>query len=245
MQTNYKEDVVLLLTACINPNGMLYTVLQDIKLRKKQYIESLTFYLTQTQYKIVFVENSNIDISYLYQKEISEGRLECIIFNGNNFDRSLGKGFGEALILEYAFFHSKFITQCHYIVKITGRIIVENVLELIDSCRFNKKSVYCELLLREKKALSVFFIAHKEFYSLFLSKKHFINDSTNCYFEKVLFQSILEWRKRTGHKYNHFYLPIRLKGVSGSTGMVYSHGNRMKALLKYVLYSFYKSIIFS
>ena len=78
MLMNYMDDVVLLLTACINPNGMLYTVIQDTELRKKQYIESLTFYLTQTQYKVVFVENSNIDISHIYQKEISEGRLECI-----------------------------------------------------------------------------------------------------------------------------------------------------------------------
>lgn len=242
---NHKNDVVLLLTACINPNGMLYTVLQDIELRKKQYIESLTFYLTQTQYKIVFVENSNIDISHLYQKEISEGRLEYITFNGNNFDRSLGKGFGEALILEYAFLHSKFIAQCHYVVKITGRIIVENVLELIDSCLFNKKSVYCELGLRGKTALSVFFVAHKDFISLFLSKKDFINDSANCYFEKVLFQSISEWRKGAGHKYDHFYLPIRLRGVSGSTGMVYPYGNKMKALVKYVLYFLFKPFLFS
>ncbi len=242
---NYMDDVILLLTACINPNGMLYTAIQDTELRKKQYIESLTFYLTQTQYKIVFVENSNIDISHLYQKEISEGRLECITFNGNNFDRSLGKGFGEALILEYAFHHSKFIAQCHYIVKITGRIIVENVLELMGSCLLNKKRVYCELGLREKTALSVFFVAHKDFISLFLSKKDSINDSANCYFEKVLFQSILEWKKGVGHKYNHFYLPIRMRGVSGSTGMVYPYGNKMKALVKYVLYFFLKPFLFS
>ena len=30
MQTNYMDDIVLLLTACINPNGMSYTVVQDI-----------------------------------------------------------------------------------------------------------------------------------------------------------------------------------------------------------------------
>ena len=57
---NYMDDVVLLLTACINPNGMLYTTIQDTELRKKHYIESLFFYLTKTQYKIVFVENSNM-----------------------------------------------------------------------------------------------------------------------------------------------------------------------------------------
>ena len=49
------DDIVLLLTACINPNGMSYTVVQDIELRKKQYRESLSFYLTHTKYKIVLL----------------------------------------------------------------------------------------------------------------------------------------------------------------------------------------------
>ena len=91
----------------------------------------------------------------------------------------------------------------------------------------------------------MFFVAHKDFISLFLSKKDSINDSANCYFEKVLFQSILEWKKGGGHKYNHFYLPIRMRGVSGSTGMVYPYGNKMKALVKYVMYFFLKPFLFS
>lgn len=238
------DDIVLLLTACINPNGMSYTVVQDIELRKKQYRESLSFYLTHTKYKIVFIENSNIDISCLYQKEISEGRLECITFDGNNYDRYLGKGFGEALILNYAYIHSKLIAQSHYIVKITGRVIVENVIELIDSCSLDKKSVYCELGLREKTTVSVFFIAHKDFYPLFLSKRNLINDFSKCYFEKVLFQSILEWRKDIHHKYSPFYLPVHLRGICGTSGAVYPTGNRVKAFVKYILYLFFKRFLF-
>lgn len=237
------DDVVLLLTACINPNGMLYTTIQDKELRKKHYIESLFFYLTKTQYKIVFVENSNTDISSLYQKEISEGRLECITFDGNNYDRSLGKGYGEALILDYACMHSKLISKCYYIVKITGRVIVENVVALIDSCSFEKKSVYCELGLREKTTVSVFFIAHRDFYSLFLSHKNLINDFNNCYFEKVLFQSIVEWRKKGDHKYSPFYLPVRMKGICGTSGAIYPNGNKIKAFSKYLLYHFFKYFI--
>ncbi|RGZ18921.1 hypothetical protein DXA01_25180 [Bacteroides caccae] len=53
---NYMDDVVLLLTACINPNGMLYTTIQDTELRKKHYIESLFF---------LFNKNSNIKLFLL------------------------------------------------------------------------------------------------------------------------------------------------------------------------------------
>lgn len=39
------DDIVLLLTACINPNGMSYTVVQDIELRKKQYRERVCLFI--------------------------------------------------------------------------------------------------------------------------------------------------------------------------------------------------------
>ena len=37
--------IVILLTACVNPNGMSKTVLQDVELRRKQYVNALNFYL--------------------------------------------------------------------------------------------------------------------------------------------------------------------------------------------------------
>ena len=56
-------EYILLLTACINPDGMPFTCLADVGVRKKQYIEALNFYLKNTTRKIVFVENSGTDIS--------------------------------------------------------------------------------------------------------------------------------------------------------------------------------------
>ena len=38
-------EYILLLTACINPDGMPFTCLADVGVRKKQYIEALNFYL--------------------------------------------------------------------------------------------------------------------------------------------------------------------------------------------------------
>ena len=39
-----------------------------------------------------FVENTDYDISSYFTKEIGQGRLECLSFNGNDYDKSFGKG---------------------------------------------------------------------------------------------------------------------------------------------------------
>lgn len=53
-------EYILLLTACINPDGMPFTCLADVGVRKKQYIEALNFYLKNTTRKIVFVLEFNL-----------------------------------------------------------------------------------------------------------------------------------------------------------------------------------------
>ena len=122
-----KRRYVILLTACVNPGGMPFTVLNDTSERLRQYREALDFYLRETTQPIVFCENTLCDFSEDYKEHISSGRLEYITFDGNNFDKSKGKGYGEALIMEEAFRISKLLGQCDFVVKITGRLIVRNI----------------------------------------------------------------------------------------------------------------------
>lgn len=91
--------IVVLLTACVNPNGMSKTVLQDVELRRKQYVNALNFYLQETSLPICFVENTGFDMSCEFHSYIDSGRLEYLCFKGNNYDKSLGKGYGEAVII--------------------------------------------------------------------------------------------------------------------------------------------------
>ena len=103
-------EYILLLTACINPDGMPFTCLADVGVRKKQYIEALNFYLKNTTRKIVFVENSGTDISSSFKD--FQHRIEFLCFDGNLcFDKRKGKGYGEALILEYAMAKSEVSSQ--------------------------------------------------------------------------------------------------------------------------------------
>lgn len=231
--------MVLLLTGCINPNGMAHTSLQDPDTRKQQYICAIRFYLKNSQIPIVFIENTNTDISGEFFTADYSRRMEFITFNGNNFDKSKGKGYGEALMIEYALTHSKFINDNTYIVKITGRLIIENLEELIQEMK-SSECVYASLV-RGKYGLerkSFFFGAPKKFLEeYFLSDKDIINDNAGVYFENHLFNKGLEWVKDGGEA-KEFKRPILVNGISGSTGKKYptERNPRIKAWLRYYLH---------
>lgn len=218
------SNTVLLLTACIRPAGMLYTCLQDAEIREEQYKEALSFYLEQTDYKVVFVENTNADISYLFQSYIDAGRLEYLFFEGNNFDKTLGKGYGEALILKYAMEHSVFIKNAFFVIKITGRLKIENINELCQKVHLSEirgAILACNVRPSKKAGISYFFIFRKDFcYDYFLPYINEINDSKNRFFEHVLFESVLRC-KREGYRCQIFPLPIKVKGISGTKGKAY------------------------
>lgn len=105
-------STILFLTACVNPNGMAYTKLNNLEERLRQYKEALNWYLDHTDMRILLVENSGCDFSDCYQRQIDEGRLEFLCFEGNDYDRSRGKGYGEAAIMEYGIAHSRLIKTC-------------------------------------------------------------------------------------------------------------------------------------
>lgn len=210
---------VILLTACINPGGMAFTKLSDPDERKTQYIDAINYYVKKTTFPIVFVENSNTDISFLFQDKIIEDRLEFLTFKGNA-DKTRGKGYGEAEIIEYAMNHSKNIAIDSNIIKITGRLIVENVMKLVASrdlfCL--KYSIQCAVNSEFSFADSRILISSVIFMRQFLNKKYQIDDSKNVFFEHVLLNTIKEIDK-------FYYFPFLEKpqiiGVSGSTGEVY------------------------
>lgn len=82
MLTNMNNHAVLLLTATINPNGMTFTALQDVEIRKRQYLDAIDYYLTKTPYKIVFCENSGVNIFEEIKSPDKYQRLEYLILGG-------------------------------------------------------------------------------------------------------------------------------------------------------------------
>jgi hypothetical protein len=229
---------IILLTACIDPRGMSNTYLTDIEERKMQYVNALHFYINKTNLDIVFVENSGYDISSFFEKQINENRLEILTYKADDANRFRGKGFGEAEIIEYAISHSNKIIEPCTLIKITGRLIVDNISKIIRfySLLLSRKTIQCNMSSDFSFADSKLIIAPLFFYEILTRNKSLMNDCEGNYFEHILAMSIKEQEKF----YYSFFLenPIFL-GVSGTSGVAYTNDiintNRKIAYIKYAI----------
>ena len=219
-----KRRYVILLTACVNPGGMPFTVLNDTSERLRQYREALDFYLHETTLPIVFCENTLCDFSEDYKEYINKGRLEYITFDGNNFDKSKGKGYGEALIMEEAFRKSVIIKPSDIIVKITGRLKVLNINILInDNIRLFANTIQTMNPSNDFVDSRVIISPFSFFQDSFLPQKKLINDNDNLFFEHVLFKSLIQ---RKCFMFIPFLHIPEILGMSGSNGTAYKPENR-------------------
>jgi hypothetical protein len=81
---------------------------------------------------IVLVENSGYDISDLRdavrRSPLPSNAVELLSFDGQDFPRHLGKGYGETLNLEHVLTHSELLAADEYLlVRSNGRNYVENI----------------------------------------------------------------------------------------------------------------------
>ena len=220
-------DDIILLTACINPGGMPFTVVSDATQRLNQYLLALQFYLQNTSCPIVFVDNSNMDKTPFHEYESQYGsRLEILSFDGNKV-KTQGKGLGEMEIIEYALIHSKFnlLLDKHRIVKITGRLIVRNINSLLKCDKWHLypyKSIVCHVNSDLTFADSRIFISLGSFMNLLVKQKKYLNDTKGIYFEHLLCQQIKQQKTFT---FFPFITEPHFEGISGSTGIKYEKPN--------------------
>jgi len=222
---------VILLTGCINPNGMPFTLLTDISERQKQYVDAIHYYINNTDYRIVFCENSNTDISPLFKNE--QGRLEILTFAGNQ-DKQRGKGYGETEIIEYALHQSSFIQDACIIIKITGRLIVTNICQILKSLNYKHDFVTCLFHSNLKFADSRIICGTTSFYKEFLKNKGCLNDSEGIFFEHVLASTVLD----SSICFIPFSEEPLITGISGTTGELYKDvTTNKKKTVSYKTYS--------
>ena len=232
---------VILFTSCVDPNGMTKTAIHDKQQREQEYKRALQFYLEQTVFPIVVVDNSG----FIYQElhEANPERIETLSFQGNDFDRNLGKGYGEGLILRYALEHSTFIQKegCRFIYKISGRHILLNLNKLASFMHlaesYSDKVAFAVLKEKERWAVSDFFSGPISFYQALIPYLEGCNDSKKKYFEHRLFRCIEDTRKAGQILFIHIPFPLIQEGISGSTGKpLQKEGSFFKYSLKALLY---------
>ena len=215
---------IILLTSCVNPNGMPFTALSDINVRKQQYLDALRFYVNNTPLPIVYVDNSNVDIKeYNVISNIVDDRLEILSFDGNH-DKEHGKGYGELEIIDYAIKHSNIINSNTNvsIIKITGRLVIVNIMTILNQLKYNilpsSNSVICSMNSDFSMADSRLLIAPLNFYKRLIENRMAINDSEGVYLEHVLCSLI---KKQNLYEFHPFFTEPQYQGVSGSTNITY------------------------
>ena len=209
-------DIVILLTGCINPNGMSFTQLTDVNERQKQYYDAIHYYIKETNCKIIFCENSNTAINYLFDNNCDSNRLEILTFRGNQ-NKQRGKGYGEAEIIEYAFQKSDWLKEEKIVVKITGRLIINNIKQIVKSLKSEKDFITCSFHSDLKFADSRIICATSSFYKELYNKRNLINDSCGVFFEHILCSTVLE----SPLPFIPFSEEPIISGVSGTTGQTY------------------------
>jgi hypothetical protein len=220
------EDPILL-TGTIAPGNISFLNKSDTNLRLKDYLTSIIFWIIYSPFtRFIFCENSNYKYDFSFLKAFAllyEKELEVIHFDGLNDSKQYGKGYGESKILNYALEHSTLLKTSKHFYKITGRLFIENIAEIVSS--HEQDNI---VFMRDKNNNSVdtrFFKMEKIFYADTLSSAF---EETND-FEGRAMESVYHDRlamhpeKVTALK----KLPI-VQGTSGSTGDVYDKPSAWK-----------------
>jgi hypothetical protein len=220
---NFEMKLLLVLTATIDPGAMTFTVRTDPTMRMADYCNALKQWSnwrasSPWPVDIIFCENSGYPLDNL--QRVVEGRkaIRFIQFDGNKYPSVLGKGYGEAKILEHVFSADPSVGNYDYCVKCTGRIFVSNatrVLRILESA-----PDICSLPMSKRGAFvdSRFFVARPKAFRLLLDGlAESINDTAGIYFEHALAAKISE-AIRSGKRWTPFHTLPYYIGVSGSTG---------------------------
>ena len=233
-------SIPLLLTATTNPGETINVTVNSVEDRRQQYLDTLEFYLEVGVFKkIIFAENSGDDLKFLVSalKEAAQAGIELELLEkcGSNEWPSYGKGRGELSIIKQAFSRSKWLQEeGTRALKITGRYLVKNIVELVQKVNQTDAEVICDLRGNLSTADARFFLASKRFIEEdFFPKFELIDDRKEIYFEHVLAQAA---HVSMSKGYNWELLPELpiIDGINGTTGekIRTSFSKRMRHQLK-------------
>jgi len=145
-----RDPHIVVLTATVTPAaGMPGTVRSDPAVRLKDYCDAFDFYTSLPHHivdKILLLENSetNLDVfRRIAEKNKIDKQIEYINIS-SAYDAAKGKGYGEFLMLDAGLAKSSLCTPLSKIWKITGRLQIINLENLIKTSPSDYE-VYCDL----------------------------------------------------------------------------------------------------
>lgn len=131
-----------------------------------------------------------------------------------------GKGYKEMEILEYIYEHSRFCKEADLLVKITGRLVLLNIVSLVKRLDGQKHEFISAYLYgRRYFSDSRFIFFSPSFFPLLLAQKENIKDWRHN-FEYSTFAAVMQAQER-GFRFVYPSLPERVHGVGGGFGVTY------------------------
>lgn len=200
--------MIILLTGTIFTNDCINCERNDIDVRRKDYYDNIKRFLEETDLEIVFCENSGADLGEI-KEFLNNPRIEILQFEGNNYPRELGKGYGENHIINYALDNSKKLKVVDYLLKVTGRYYfdyntIKGVLENNNYVLYNKETNFEYFYV-----CTGFFKVPKIFWIDRISNKD-VSDKRGHYLENIFAFEILNMRD------NIISIDFNLEGISGT-----------------------------
>lgn len=220
----------------------MFTAFNDKEKRRNSYVEAISYYLQNYKFSVIFVENSGEDISTHFEEYVSNGQLEVLVFNGNDYPAALGKGLGEMRCMEFAIKNSKLLQQGSFVFKITGRYKILNLGKYVEFYRKNPDiDLFADITNNFRLSASSFFGFRPFFAEKYLiPKTPMLNDSEDRYFEHILAKAILVSISEDIRFRILKYYP-RISAISGTTGKAYKESlfyyipRNIKYLLRYLI----------
>lgn len=205
---------LLFLTSTVTPSVLPYY--GSPELRKDEYVKAIRFYLENTPYRILVVDNSGYDFNKDFPRE---DRIEALSYKEDN-PTDKGKGYGEMLLMQYGFRYSQFLKEANQIVKITGRHIIKNINQQLRLCN-DIAALYVDATMQLDFARSYFFVSPKSLYERYLFPRiEELDDPQGIYLEHLLGRSIRKWLRDKG-EYHQFLLPVHIIGRGGTAASQY------------------------
>ena len=218
-------DFSIILTCTVNPIQMPNLVRSNPEIRFQDYKKSFNFWVNNAFVnKIILLENSNFDLSYFNEvaENIKNKEIEIISSNSNNeYDKSLGKGYGQYLCLKEIFDQSQIAKTTKYFIDVTGRHCIKNFKAIIEDIIKNESDIYVNITDNLKFADANIYGGTKNFFINYLlpeTKK--TNDSQNKIFENCVASATL---KAISDGMNLSKTPIYadIEGFIGTNGKKY------------------------
>lgn len=233
--------MILLIVANVDAKGTPFNKRENINLRLEDTISSIKKWIISKIFnKIIIVENSN-NISKIYERlEIPNGcDVEFLGYEGQDFPRHYGKGYGIYEELKYTLIHSKLIKLDQKLCIVSGRYYIKNADYIIKNLKYDFSTGMTNNL---KYSFSPLFIVDQNILIKYIFPKfEKIDESIGNSFEHQLAKGVL----LAISEGINWELPIEvpvIDGYSGTSNQKY-YSNKSKTLAIRI-YSRFKKFVF-